>query len=819
MVQNTENQLNNNWHFCCRKNPMIRNYLLITLRNLKRNKVYSLINILGLSFGLAAAILILLYVKDEVSYDRFHTQLNQTYRISNKSINEETNEVRRSAITGYFQGPRFAASVPEIKYFSRYQHRNVDIKKQTEIKSQEVFYTDSVFLKMFSFPLLSGNPATALLNKRSAVISEKMAIEQFGTREAVGKNILIKEDNNTFEPYTVTAVAKNCPQNSTIKFDILLPIQVSPEDQTNDENWFNFFLNTFIVLHPGADKAVVEKKIQAVFDKEATPIMKVLSEKYGVKLSTTYGLQPFAEIHLSKDLGAENGLTGASNPMYSYILTGIAIFILLIACINFVNLTVARSVKRAKEIGIRKVVGSNRAQLIVQFLGESVLLCLLSFLLALVLSQALLGFFNQLSNKALSLSYLLDLKLAAGFIGLFLITSLLAGFYPALVLSGYDPVKTLYNRFNLAGKNYLQKTLVVVQFSLASFLIIATLTIYSQFEYLTTFETGVDETNLVLVNNWNIQHNKADLLRNQLKQHPSIQDVTFKNGGSWGTRAKVNGEQQIQFAYESVGVNYLPLLKINIKEGRNFSADLPTDSTKSVLVNETFAKEAGWTDPIGKEVDFWYREEKYTVIGVVKDYHYQSLQEKIGPQLFTMKPDNQYGLALIKIAPGSATASLQHIEKIFKSVFPLDPYSYQFMDQANLQNYEAEDRWKKIMLFSAVITIFVSCIGLFGLSVLATEKRTKEIGIRKVLGASVQQVATILSRDFLLLVVISLLISLPLAWLAANKWLENYPYRIQLGWSLFAMGALLVIGIALLTVSFQSIKAALQNPVRSLKVD
>ncbi|KYP16349.1 ABC transporter permease, partial [Flavihumibacter sp. CACIAM 22H1] len=768
---------------------MIRNYLLITLRNLRRNKVYSLINILGLSFGLAAAILILLYVKDEVSYDRFHTQLQHTYRLYNISKNEETNETRKSGITGYFQGPRFAASVPEIKYFSRYQQRNVDIKKQADIKSQEVFYTDSVFLQMFSFPLLSGNATTALKQKRAAVISEKLAMEQFGTVDALGKDLLIKEEDDKFEPYIVTAVAKNCPQNSTIKFDLLLPIQVTPEDEANQENWFNFFLNTFVVLHPNADKAVVEKKIQAVFDKEATPIMQELSKKYGVKLQTQNGLQPFADIHLSKDLGAENGLSGASNPMYSYILTGIALFILLIACINFVNLTVARSVKRAKEIGIRKVVGGNRGQLIVQFLGESVLLCFLSFLLALVLSQSLLGFFNQVANKALSLTYLLDLKLVAGFIGLFLLTAFLAGFYPAMVLSGYDPVKTLYNRFNLAGKNYLQKSLVVIQFALASFLIIATLTIYSQFNYLTTVETGVDETNLVLVNNWRMSHSKAALLRNQLKQHPSIVDVAFKNGGSWGTRAKVNGEQQIQFAYESVGVNYLPLLHIQLKAGRNFSADLPTDSTRSVLVNETFAKEAGWTDPLGKEVDFWYNEKKYTVIGVVKDYHYEALQQKIGPQLFTMNPENQYGLSLIKIAPGSATAALAHIEKAFKAVFPYDPYSYQFMDEANLHNYEAENRWKQIMLFSAVITIFISCIGLFGLAVLSTEKRTKEIGIRKVLGASVQQVATILSRDFLLLVVISLLISLPLAWLAASKWLENYPYRIQPGWELFSLGA------------------------------
>ncbi|HEY8398789.1 MAG TPA: ABC transporter permease [Flavihumibacter sp.] len=798
---------------------MIRNYLLTAIRNLGRNKVYSFINILGLSFGLAAAILILLYVKDELSYDRFHEKLPQIYRVVSTDKDRKTGEVRKSAITGYIQGPHFASAVPEILQFSRLHQGAVDLKYNNEVRSQEVIYVDSSFLEIFSFPLLDGSPKTALREKRSAVISERMAMEYFGTPDAAGKILLVKEGEDRFEPYRVTAVAKNCPENSSIKFQLLLPLEVNPADMTNLENWFNFFLNTFVVLHPEADKEQARQKMQAYYLQTAGETARRLSEQYGVDLNMEYDLQSFSDIHLSEDMGAMNGLTGASNPIYSYILTGIAFFILLIACINFVNLTVARSVKRAKEIGIRKVVGGNRAQLIFQFLGESVLLCLFAFILALVLSQSLLGLFNQLSNKALALSYLLDFKLVLAFIGLFLFTSFLAGFYPALVLSGYDPVKTLYNRFTLAGKNYLQKTLVVVQFALASFLIIATLTIYSQFRFLTNFKTGVDDSHMVLVEKWQLSHDKAKLLRNQLLQHPGITDIAFKNGGSWGTVAKVNGDQQLQFAYETVGVNYIPLLKLEVKQGRNFSPDLPTDSTKSVLVNEAFVREAGWVDPIGQELDFWYSNEKYTVIGVVKDYHFESLQTKIKPQVFTMKPKNQYGLSLIKIKPESTTAALHHIEKTFKTLFPYSPYSYRFMDEVRRQQYESENRWRKIMIFSAVVTIFVSCIGLFGLSVLATQKRTREIGIRKVLGASVQQVATILSRDFLLLVMLSLLISLPVAWMAANKWLENYPYRITLNWVLFATGALMVIGIALLTVSFQSIKAAMQNPVRSLKVD
>jgi putative ABC transport system permease protein len=546
----------------------------------------------------------------------------------------------------------------------------------------------------------------------------------------------------------------------------------------------------------------------------------MIAEKYDVKTKAVYFLQPYTDMHLSKELSATNGLQGASNPVYSYILTGIAIFILLIACINFVNLTVARSVKRAKEIGIRKVVGSDRKGLILQFLGESFILCFIAFMLAIILVQVILPVFNQLSNKALAISYLFDIKLVTGYILLFIITGFFAGFYPALVLSGYNPVQTLYSRFALAGKNYLQKSLVVLQFALASFLIIATLTIFSQFNYLTTQDPGYDDSNLVIIEKWGINRQQAKLLKAELMKSPDIIDVAPKNGGFWGTGAKINGETQIEFAYETVDESYLPMMKIPLVKGRNFSTDFPSDSTHSVLVNETFVAKAGWKEPIGQEVNFWYNEgEKYTVIGVVKDHHYESMGRKIGTQLFTMKPGNDYGKALIKIKPGSETASLKHIEKVFKKLFPISPYIYKFKDEENLKNYEAEAKWKQIMLYSAILTIFISCIGLFGLSVLAAEKRTKEIGIRKVLGASVNGVVSILSKDFLKLVIISLVVSIPLAWLASNKWLENYPYRITLSWWTFAAAGILVVLIALVTVSFQAFRAAMANPVKSLRTE
>jgi putative ABC transport system permease protein len=575
-----------------------------------------------------------------------------------------------------------------------------------------------------------------------------------------------------------------------------------------------------VVLEPNAKMASVEKQMQHFYTEDSRDALKMIKAKYGdIVGSTTYMLQPYTGMHLSKELPPQNGLTGASNPMYSYMLSGIALFILFIACINFVNLTIARSIKRAKEIGIRKVIGGERKQLIFQFLGESFLLCLVAFILALAIVMAVLPVFNDLSNKALAIAYLFDVKLVSGYIALFLITGLLAGFYPALILSSYNPVQTLYSRFMLGGKNYLQKSLVVLQFTLASFLIIATFTIYAQFNFLTSEKLGYDDSNLVMVNK-QMKRAEAALLTSELMKSPDIISVSPKNGGQWGTGAKVNGDSTIQFAYETVNESYLPALNIALAQGRNFSTEFPSDSSNSVIVNESFVQKAGWKDPIGQEVNFWYRDnEKYKVVGVVKDYHYQSLNQKIGPQLFTMKAGNDYGMALIKIKPNSATASLKHIEATFKKLFPLNPYSFTFKDQQNIKQYEAEAKWKQIMLFSAILTIFISCIGLFGLSVLSAEKRTKEIGIRKVLGASVNNVVTILSKDFVMLVILALLIAVPLAWMAASKWLQNYPYKIALSWQMFAVAGAMVIVIALITVSFQAFKAAVANPVKSLRTE
>jgi putative ABC transport system permease protein len=797
---------------------MFKNYFKIAVRNLARNKVYASINIAGLAIGLACAILILLYVKDEVSFDRFHDKGLSIYRIVTQSFHR--GKGYEGSNTGFLQGPRFTKNVTGIKSFVRIQSGNADFKKDADVESRELLFVDSNFFSLFTFHLIEGDVKNCLKQPRSVVLTRDEAEKQFGKTTAVGKTIMLREDS-VFVPYKVTAVTDNCPQNSSIQYKILLPFRETEADAKNNDNWFSYFLNTFVLLNDHANPQTVSAQMQRFYEKDASETFKAMNAKYGGDADARMGiyfLQPFQEMHMSTNLPAQNGLENASNPMYAYILSGIALFVLLIACINFVNMTVARSIRRAKEIGIRKVIGSDRRQLVVQFLGESFLLCAIAFILAILLAQAALPFFNELSNKKLAIDYLLDAQLVTGYIALFLLTGLLAGFYPALVLSGYKPVETLYSRFNLKGKNYLQKSLVVLQFTLASFLIIATFTIYSQFNFLTKTDLGYDDSNIVMINKQNLTHTQAAAFKTAVLKYADIEYVAPKNGGMWMTGARLENDSSISFAYETVDESYLQTLKIPLLRGRDFSTDFPADSAHSILVNETFVKKAGWKNPIGRLVTFKYNNNKiYQVIGVVKDYHFAALNQEIRPQLFTMNNANLYGTFYIRIRPNTATKSLQYIQKLFKQFFPFSPYSYVFKNEANLRNYESEARWKQIILFGAVLTIFISCIGLFGLSVLSAEKRTKEIGIRKVLGASVQSIVTALSKDFIKLVMVALIIAVPLAWMAVSKWLESYPCRITLSWSIFAWAAGLVIMIAFFTVSFQAIKAAFANPVKTLR--
>jgi putative ABC transport system permease protein len=795
---------------------MFKNYFKTAMRNLFRNKVYSLINIAGLSLGLACCLLIFLYSKDEVSYDRFHKNKDNIYRIVANITNPQGKTDKYSS-TGMMPGPEFKRQVPDIEDFVRIKGANYTVKSGNNVFDQEALCVDDNFFSVFTFPLIQGDAKTALKNVRSLVLSEEEAEKYFGNKNAMGRTLDLKL-NDTFRTFIVSAVTRRSPQNSSIKIKMLVPIN-SDRNLSTDNGWLNFYLNNFVTLKPGADKKMVEEKMAKAYNNAAAGQIKDAAEKFGYKDKVRYALQPMLDMHLSTDYGADNGLEYSSKPIYSYILIGIALFILVIACINFVNLTVARSLKRAKEIGIRKVVGGQRRQLITQFLSESFILCFMAFGLAIILVQLALPFFNTLSNKALSFSYLLDIKLITGFAAIFLVTGLLAGFYPAVVLSGFNPVESIYGIRQSGGKNYLAKGLVVLQFTLALVLIIATITIYSQFNYLMHYDLGYNDKNVVVLNAEYIDRQNLELLKTELLKNPSVKNVSADQGGRQGTLAHINGDHEIGFDIKNIDENYLPLFEIPVVKGRNFSKDIITDSANSVLVNETFVKEAGWKEPTGKLVDFWYNNKKYTVVGVVKDYNFLSLKDKISSQLFIMSPQYSYRDIFIKLKSGNTADSKNYIEKTFRKLFPFKVYQYSFKDEKNAEQYYSEAKWKQIISFGAVLTIFISCIGLFGLATLSAERRKKEIGIRKVLGSTVQAIVIKLSNDFLKLVIISALIASPVAWWAMQEWLENYPYRISLSIWMFAASGLLVVLIALTTVGFQAVKAAVANPVDSLRTE
>lgn len=795
---------------------MFRNYLKITLRNLSRRTAFSLINTLGLSVGLACCLLIFLYAKDEISYDRFHANKDALYRLIATTTSPD-GAVNKLGVTSMVPGPMFKAKIPEVKAFVRLEGNEFVIKKGADVFQQGALAVDSNFFSVFSFRLKEGNPKTALNDPYSVVLTEETAKKYFGAADALGQRLQVKTDS-TFKSLTVTGIAGKAPQNSSVKYEMLVPMSFR-RLLGDDKQWINFYLNTFLLLPESADLKKVEAKLAQVFAAEAGGQLKEAEEKYGYKEKIRFGLQPLLDIHLSKDFRAGNGLTDASNPLYSYILSGIAFFVFLIACINFVNLTIAGSLKRAKEVGVRKVVGGQRRQLVVQFLSESFLLTAVSFLLAIGLVNLLLPFFNSLSDKALAFSYLLDAKMVAGFIAVFLLTGLLAGFYPAVVLSRFNPVETLYGKLRFGGKNYLLKGLVVLQFALATFLIIATVIVYSQFNYLTGFDLGYNDKNVAVINAGQFNREKYGTVRAELLRNPAVAAVSVDQGGRWGTVAHINGDAEADFDMKIIDENYLPLLQIPVVKGRNFSPAFSLDTAGGVMVNEAFVKMAGWKQPLGEVIDFFYQNKKYNVIGVVKDHHYAALNETVKPQIFLAAPSYPLRDVYVKIEPGKSAEVLPFLQRTFKQLFPFQPYEYKFKDAENAQQYESEAQWKQVISAGAALTIFISCIGLLGLSMLAAEKRTKEIGIRKVLGASAAVIVRTLSLAFLKLVLLAAVIAIPFAVWLSQKWLENYPYRVSLNGWMFGGAAALILLVAAVTISVHATKAAVANPVKSLRTE
>ena len=532
---------------------MISSYFKIALRYLAKSKIYSFINMAGLSLGLACVMLIILYTKDELSFDGFHNNVNSIYQVTIDVRFTDGSSMDKFGGTSTILAPTVKTNLPEIESYIRLSKTFWDIKLGDEVQSQSVIQTDTNFFTMLTFPLLQGNSKTALRLPSSVVISEDVAIKHFGTVDALNKTLMFERDG-VFKPYIVTGVAKRCPQNSSIQFEVVLPLNLSIEEEQRIDNWASADVNTLLRLSKGSDAKAVATKMQELFERESKEAFEPV-RKSGFTQTFNHQLQPFTDIHLSQEFKAENGFVNGGDPIYSYILSGIALFILAIACINFVNLTIAQSVKRAKEIGIRKVIGSGRQQLIGQFLGESFLLCCISFVGALLIAQLMLPLFNEMTNKALSLSYLMDSDLLVGYFFLFLTTAMLAGFYPAIVLSGYSPVQTLYNQFRLTGKNYLQKGLIVFQFALATVMIIATLTIYLQFDYLTTKDLGFEPDNVVEVKKRNLTPQESKLFGDELMKNSTIVSVSPQGHGMMN--AKINGEDIRNFTYDVVNEDFV----------------------------------------------------------------------------------------------------------------------------------------------------------------------------------------------------------------------------------------------------------------------
>ncbi len=792
----------------------LKDYLTNSFRDIFRHKALSVINITGLAVGLASCMLIFLYIRDEISFDHFHKKIDQIYQLTCTRI-EKDGKKEKFAIAAMVQGPAFKREIPDIQEFVRVKGNQLTTKINNDVFKENILWADDNFFSVFTFPLLSGNPKNVLSDIHSVVITEETAKKYFGNGDAVGKTFDVQVEGS-YETFKVSGIAEDPPQNSTIKFKMVLPFNYL-EEVHPDNGWHWVSFPTYFVLNPKSDYQAVTSKLEQVYQVQArSEIEEIKSMGYGTK--TIWGLQPFSHMHLNTEF---KGTPESSSPIYSYILSGIAVFILLIACINFINLSVAQTLTRNKEIGVRKVFGGQRIQLFRQFISESFSVCFIAFLFALILAELALPFFNELANKHLSLSYLFDLKLVIGFMGLFLFTGFAAGFYPALILSGYTPTKTLNNPLKYSGRNWLSKSLVVIQFSLATFLIIFTLIICTQFNYLTKKDLGYNDKNLLEVTVGKAIFNKSltRILKTEILRIPGVEMVAPKNIGHFGGPTKADGKEFLA-TYEHVDEDFVPTLHISVDAGRNFSKDFPADSINSVLVNQTFVKQAGWSEPIGKTIDHMnipgWGDRRITVVGVVKDYNSESLKERIKPEVLTYEPKLPLGKFLIRVNDGRIPETVKLLEGLILKMVPSDPFQYSFVEQLNRDYYKKENKWKQIITVAACLAIFISCIGLFALTTLTTKRRTKEIGIRKVLGASVNQIINLIFHDFIKYISISFVIAIPLALYSVRLWLQNFAYRIEITLWIFLFAGLLAILIAALTISIQAVKAALANPVESL---
>ena len=804
---------------------MIRNNLKIGFRQLKKNKLYSSINVFGLAIGIACMLLALLYVKDEQSFDKFHSNNPNLYRITTTVVTNKEDGRNTIGGTGQVQAPIFKAEVPEIKEYVRVWGGDIfgEVKANDKSLTLRMLFVDPSFFKVFSFPLIQGNPENALNDLNGAVISESTALKLFNTTDVLGKFVNAPGDPSARKlgkPLVITGVVKDAPRNSSLQYDILFSMALG-ELSFKDDNWLNAYLGTYVVLQSGADLKAIANKFDKIHSVYAGKQIAENKKAYGFDPEISYGLQAMTEIHLNplmKDGSRESGVVNESKPIFSYLFLGIAAFILFMASINFINISIADSLRRAKEVGIRKVTGGRKSQIIFQFLSESAILCFLAFVLAILLADIGLPLFNQLSGKQIALNEAFDRNLILLFgsvlLGIILVTAL----YPAFLLSGFKATEVLYGRQKLSGRNLFGKALVVVQFSLAIFFVIASAIYFLQMDFIRTKDLGFNADQVIRTYNKSDRPDKQvqAVLKAELANKPAVKNITF---GAEGGRYEVKVGPKSLLAMHQIGdENYLPVMGIKLKAGRNFSASFPSDTVKSVIVNEAFVAALGLTDPIGTQLKLSdHDQETKSIIGVVKNFHFESLREKIKPMILIMSKWNTGGI-WVQVEKSKQREGLTAFINAYKIAAGTEP-DYFFMDQGLANEYTQERRWQKIGGIATILSLIICCLGLFALAHLATQQRTKEIGIRKVLGAAAINIVALLSKQLLMLVIIAIIIASPFAWLIMNRWLENFQYKIEINWWIFLLAGIAALLIAFITVGFQTFRAAMMNPVKSLRTE
>lgn len=772
-------------------------------------------------------LLAVLYWKDERSFDVFHKNNPNLYRITSTLVENKGALPATIGGSGQVQGPAFKQAVPEVQSYVRIMGGDIynDFSAENKALHLQPLFVDDNFFDVFTFTLLRGNPEGVLKDINGVVVTETTARKLFNSIDVIGKQLRMDADPS-FEklgkPLSISGVVADPPKNSSLQFDVLLAfkfLQLSFEDTA----WLNAYLGTFVVLHPGADIKSVEQKFNSVYVSHAKEQLAESIKESGYDPQVSYGLQPITSIHLNpltRTTGnAEDGIINGSNPVYSYMFMGIALFILLMAAINFVNISIANSLKRAKEVGVRKIAGGSRRQIILQFLNESVILCIIAFIVSVIQVNLSLPLFNSLTGKQLVLGEAVDGKLFFYFTMVLAVIILLTGFYPAYILSNFKPAEVLYNKQKLTGRNLFGSSLVVLQFSLAVFLLISSIVYYNQMDYIRTKDLGYNPSHIIRTTVGGDRDYKAitSLLKNELAKEPSIKMVSFGNEG-YEEGIEVNG-RNLRAQYKNIDENFLTTLEIPLKAGRNLSPSLSIDPKDGALVNEAFVRASGMAAPIGQTIKINRYDGGTRIIrGVVKDFHFGSLRERIKPMLMymTASPDGGMWIKYDKPRQKEAMAAL---ERIYKKAMPNAVFQYNFLDELNARGYLQEKRWQIAISIATAISFIICCLGLFGLAHLSTNQRIKEIGIRKVLGASVGQVVRLLSVDFLKLVGWAFVIAAPISWIVMNQWLQDFAYRISINVWLFVIAALLAVIITIITVGIQALKAAVANPVDSLRTE